>query len=136
MKRLFALAALLTVGACDKPVEPPPAGVPIVGYYRLLSINNSPLPYSAAPGTSTTGGGLSIGVDSGWTVGDTTIGTVPEHFRWGGVVVSVAGLPTRFTFHDSSLTETRYVGTISMDGETFALEAAPYTYRFKRVPQE
>lgn len=124
MKRLLLVLALV---ACKGSTEPSP--LTVAGYYQLLSIDGQSIP-ATIDGYTTKGGGLTIALDSGWTVGDTTQAGVfgADTFKWGGVV-DVSG--SSYVFKDSLRIGTRYTGTIS--GDIFTLTSSR-TYRYQRKP--
>jgi hypothetical protein len=122
MKRLLLVLALV---GCAGTTEPSP--LTVAGYYQLLSIDGQAIPATIG-GYTTSGGGLTIALDSGWTVGDTTSAPFPSTFRWGGVV-DVSG--SSYTFSDSLRIGTRYTGTIS--GDIFTLTSSR-VYRYQRKP--
>jgi hypothetical protein len=122
MKRLLLVLALV---ACTGTTEPSP--LTVAGYYQLLSIDGQPIPATIS-GYTTSGGGLTIALDSGWTVGDTTSAPFPVLFKWGGVV-EVSG--SSYVFKDSARAGVRYTGTIA--GDIFTLTSSR-TYRYQRKP--
>lgn len=124
MKRLLVVAFALI--ACHSPTELP-RPLEVAGYYKLVSINSVALP-ATIEGYTTTGGGLKIGLDSAWVIGDTTTSFYTTLFRWGGRVVP--GISS-YTFSDSTLSTVRYTGTIS--GDIFTL-VSTRVYRYQKQP--
>jgi hypothetical protein len=122
MKRVLLVLAL---AACKGTTEPTP--LTVAGYYQLVSIDGQAIP-ATINGSTTSGGGLAIALDSGWTVGDTTSAPFPVLFKWGGVV-EVSG--SSYVFKDSTRAGVRYTGTIA--GDIFTLTSSR-TYRYQRTP--
>ena len=117
------LAAVLTaagvagLAACDTGIANPAKGLPIVGNYRLVTVNGAPLPYQTASGYVVRGT-LNIGANVQYSIRETDssatgLSTFSSDGRWSIIAQQV-------TFMDNN--SAVYVGTLTPQLDSIALQ--------------